>query len=85
MHAAAVIGKHRQRLDAHQQQQPLVAPGVHTNGDPDHDATSDNADNPARHGTHDPSQHAQRPTQRLRLDRSLDLGFELRARAPGRL
>jgi hypothetical protein len=62
MRAAAVMGQQRQRLDAHQQQQPLVAPGVHTNGDADHGATGHNADNPSGHDTHDPSQHAQRPT-----------------------
>ena len=87
MLAAAVLGKLGLELDPHQQLQPLVATGVHTDRDPDYGTTVDNAGDPARHDADHPAEHAQHPTRRLRFDRSLhlDLGFELSARAPGRL
>jgi hypothetical protein len=90
MLAAARLGKLGIELDPHQQQQPLVAPGIH----PHRDTTRDDAGDPARHNTDDHSaghdadnaaEHAQRAACGLRLDRPLDLGFELSARAPYRL
>jgi hypothetical protein len=87
MLAAARLGKLGLGLDTHQQQQPLVAARVHADRNPDHDAPIDDADDATRHDNdaHHPAEHAQRPARRLRLDRPLDLGCELTARAPDRV